>query len=67
MTPERLDECLMALRWPSSTLAAVCDCRPSLVELWLDGEKEIPAKVAAWVETLAQHHEAAEMMRPKVR
>lgn len=67
MTPERLEDCLDAMRWPSATLAAAFDCRPSTVEAWLNGEKEIPAKVAAWVETLAQHHEAAEMMRPKVR
>lgn len=65
MTPERLDECLEALRWPSSTLAAAFDCKPSLVEAWLDGEKETPPKAAAWIETVAMHMEAAEGLKPK--
>lgn len=64
MTPDRLDECLQALRWSPDTLASAFECDVSLVEAWLTGESDIPPKAAAWVETLASYHEAAEEMKP---
>lgn len=64
MTPARLDECLSIIRWTPDTLAQCFDCDVSLVEAWLSGEVEVPAKAAAWIETVAMHMEAAEAIKP---
>lgn len=65
MSPDRLDECLSALRWSPDILAGVLECDASLVAAWLNGDAEIPPKAAAWIETLASYHEAAEDLKPK--
>jgi hypothetical protein len=59
MTPERFQVCLTALRWTDHGLAATLECDLLLVEAWADGVEPIPASLAAWLETLAQCHEAA--------
>lgn len=65
MTPERLEECLSAIHWTPDTLARVLECDVSLVHAWLNDEAEIPLKAGAWIEIVAQHHEAFEATRPK--
>ncbi|MDI6026752.1 hypothetical protein QBK99_11175 [Corticibacterium sp. UT-5YL-CI-8] len=65
MTPTRLQECLRALRWSDDTLAEAFGCDPDLVEAWILGFEPIPSKAAAWIETLARLHEAAEPEKPK--
>lgn len=65
MTPARLDESLSALRWSPEILANVLECDVSLVGAWLIGEVEIPPKTAAWIESLARYHEAAETLKPR--
>lgn len=60
MTPTRLVECLSIVRWTSLDLADALECDVSLVEAWLEGVEEIPVKTAAWIETLATVHLAAE-------
>lgn len=64
MAPDRLEECLTILRWTRNTLASVMECDMSLVDAWLVGLAEIPADIAAWVETLATIHEQIEAMKP---
>jgi hypothetical protein len=64
MTPERLDECLSIIRWSPDTLAECFGCDASLIEAWLSGEMEMPAKASAWIETVAAHMEAAETLKP---
>jgi len=64
MTRERLDQCLTIIRWTPDTLARCFGCDVSLVEAWLNGELEIPSKAAAWIETVAQAHEAAKELKP---
>lgn len=64
MTPDRFSACLTVIRWTEHTLAAALGCDLLLVEAWMDGEEEVPPKLAAWLETLAQSHEAAESGRP---
>lgn len=58
MTPDRFNECLAAIRWTDHGLAATLECDLLLVEAWADGAEPIPASLAAWLETLAQCHEA---------
>ena len=65
MSPDRLDECLSVLRWSPDTLAGALECDASVVGAWLFGEAEIPPKAAAWIETLASYHQAAEDLKPK--
>lgn len=67
MTPSRFVECLEALHWSNDQLAAILECDEGRVEGWAIGLEPIPAKVAAWVETLASAHEALEDDRPKLR
>jgi hypothetical protein len=57
VTPERLRECLTALRWTQRGLSDALECDDRLVRRWTVGEAEIPASVAAWIETLAKVHE----------
>lgn len=65
MSPDRLQECLSIIRWTPDTLARCFECDVSLIEAWLTGEAEIPMKAIAWIEVMAQAHEAAETMKPK--
>jgi hypothetical protein len=67
MTPSRFVECLEALHWSNDQLAAIMECDEGRVEAWAIGLEPIPAKVAAWVETLAKAHEALEGDKPKLR
>ncbi|WP_018261868.1 hypothetical protein [Methylobacterium sp. WSM2598] len=63
MTPDRFRECLGLLRWSQRGLAETLECDDRLVRRWASGEAEIPASVAAWLETLGQAH--AEAPPPK--
>lgn len=65
MAPDRLEECLTILHWPRSTLASMMECDISLVDAWLVGLAEIPADIAAWIETLASVHEEIMLMKPE--
>lgn len=58
MTAGRFVECLAALRWTQRGLAAILACDDRLVRRWSNGSGDIPASVAAWLETLAKAHEA---------
>ncbi len=58
MTPKRFTQCLASLRWTQRGLAAILECDDRLVRRWASGEADIPASVAAWLETLAQAHDA---------
>jgi len=57
MTPSRFNACLAALGWTKRGLAAILECDDRLVRRWAEGT-DIPASVAAWLETLAKTHEA---------
>jgi hypothetical protein len=48
VTPARLAECLMTIRWSPTILSRYFGCDVSLVEAWLVGEVEIPAEAGAW-------------------
>jgi len=52
MTPERLRECLAALNWSTAALAAMAQISPVTARRWLNGQREIPSKVAAAMETM---------------
>ena len=58
MTPDRIRECLAMLRWTQRGLADALGCDDRLVRRWASGDAEIPASVAAWLETLARVHAA---------
>lgn len=64
MTPSRFNECLEHLHWDTDVLAGVLGCDQSLTEAYALGLAEVPVKLAAWLEVLAQAHEAAESGRP---
>ena len=53
MTPDRLRECLGALNWSTSALAAMAQVSPVTARRWLNGQREIPTKVAAAMEAMA--------------
>lgn len=59
MTPNRFNECLRAIRWTPINFASALQCDLSWVEALETGEAEVPAGLAAWLEVLAQVHEAA--------
>lgn len=63
MTPERMSECLSLVRWSQRGLADALECDDRLVRRWAAGEAEIPAGVAAWLETLGKVH--AEIPPPR--
>ena len=65
MTPLRLKECLISLRWSSSTLADALGCQEELVDAWILGFEGTPPKAAAWIEALAQVHDGMETLKPK--
>ena len=54
MSPDRFRECLALLRWSQRGLADALECDNRLVRRWAAGDAEIPASVAAWLETLAK-------------
>lgn len=56
MTPERLRECLAALRWSQRGLADALACDERQVRRWAAGAT-VPPSVAAWLERLASYHE----------
>ncbi|QRM56408.1 hypothetical protein [Sinorhizobium sp. BG8] len=58
MTPARFTECLLHIRWTPINLASALQCQLSWVEALEAGNEEIPAGLAAWLEELAQAHEA---------
>ncbi len=53
MTPDRIRECLDALRWSSSDLAVRADVSPVSARRWIAGKTVIPTRIAAWLQTLA--------------
>src|SRR5262249_55577226 len=59
MTPARFTECLLHIRWTPINLASALQCDLSWVEAMEAGNAEVPVGLAAWLETLAQCHEAA--------
>lgn len=65
MTPSRFNECLEALHWDTDVLAGVLGCDQSLTEAYALGLVEVPPKLAAWLEPLAQVHEALAADMPK--
>ena len=56
MTADRLRECLDLLRWSQRGLADALKCDDRIVRRWASGDAEIPASVAAWLETLGKIH-----------
>ncbi|MGN6284514.1 MAG: hypothetical protein ACTHM2_05120 [Afipia sp.] len=58
MNSERFVECLALLHWSQRGLATVLECDDRLVRRWASGDAEIPIPVAAWLETLAEAHNA---------
>jgi len=58
MTSNRFRDCLAALGWTQRGLAATLRCDDRIIRRWASGDAEIPASVAAWLETLAKAHEA---------
>lgn len=58
MTPDRLRQCLEALDWSQTGLSVYLGMSSATtVKRWATGQQTIPHHVAAWLETLAQHHE----------
>ena len=65
MTRDRFLECLEAMHWSTDQLAMILECDEALVEAWAIGLEPVPPKLAAWVQALANVHEA--MMGEKPR
>ncbi|MCP1243866.1 helix-turn-helix domain-containing protein [Acetobacter lambici] len=63
MTPERLKECLELIGWSQHELAKRVEADKQLVSEWVLGTSDIPASIAAWLETLGQIH--AKFPNPK--
>lgn len=59
MTPARFNECLRVIRWTPINIASALQCELSWIEAIEAGNEEVPAGLAAWLEVLAQVHEAA--------
>jgi hypothetical protein len=64
MKAERLAECLRTTRWTPDVLAEAIDVPQHTVRSWLEGEEQVPRKVAAWLEALCFIHESAEATKP---
>jgi hypothetical protein len=58
MTPARFTDCLSAIGWTEHGLLRMLECDLMLVEAWGTGSEPIPARLGAWLETLAKCHEA---------
>lgn len=57
MTPSRLRECLELVGWSQRALADYVGINERQVRRWAAGAA-IPEPIAAWIDTLAQFHEA---------
>ena len=64
MTPNRLADCLILIRWPPDVLAKAVDVPSEVVSAWLSGSELVPRNVGAWIEALCFVHEAAEITKP---
>lgn len=64
METDRFNECLKLLQWSTETLAGILECDESLTAAYAFGLEEVPPKLAAWLDTLAQVHEMAESGMP---
>jgi hypothetical protein len=58
MGPDSFNKCLRHIRWTPINLASALQCDLSRIEALETGNEEVPAGLAAWLETLAQAHEA---------
>ena len=58
MSPDRFNEYLRHIRWTPINLASALQCDLSWIEMLETGDEEVPAGLAAWLEMLAQAHEA---------
>jgi hypothetical protein len=59
VTPERFNQCLRVIRWTPINIASALQCELSWIEALEAGNEEVPTGLAAWLEVLAQVHEAA--------
>ena len=50
MTPDRLRECVGALNWTTSALAAMAQVSPVTARRWQAGKRPIPGQVGAAIE-----------------
>ena len=53
MTPDRLRECLVLLRWSQRGLAEALGLDERQVRRWATGAASVPDSVAAWLERRA--------------
>lgn len=58
MTPERFAQALDCVHWTPSQVASLLGCSNELVEAWANGKERIPPEIGAWLEALAEVHEA---------
>lgn len=58
MTPHRLRECLVLLRWSQRELARALEINEATVRKWARGALPIPGPVEPWLESLAAVHAA---------
>ena len=58
MSPDRFRECLRVIRWTPINIASLLECDLSWIEALEAGTEEVPVGLAAWLEVLAQSHEA---------
>ena len=58
MTPQRFAEALECVHWTPIQIAQLLGCDASLVDAWSNGKEKIPVEVGAWLESLAEAHEA---------
>jgi hypothetical protein len=52
MTPDRLRECLGALNWSTAAFAATAQVSPVTARRWMNGQRQIPTRVAAAMEAM---------------
>lgn len=57
MNSDRFNQCLRHIRWTPINLASALQCDLSWIEALETGNEEVPAGLAARLETLAQAHE----------
>ncbi len=58
MSHDRFRECLRVIRWTPINIASLLECDLSWIEALEGGTEEVPVGLAAWLEVLAQSHEA---------
>lgn len=61
MTSDRLLDRLAVIGWSLRQLSVRLGCDETRVRRWAAGQQQIPPNVAAWLEKLAEAHEAAPM------